>query len=111
MSIKVPSGPPSSPPIEELPEAPDGAAAVAEGDAAGRVAASDALTRIAEEVAAGRISGEEAVEQILAETLESPMVEQAPEELREELAAALRSLIETDPHLRSLARGLGAGDD
>jgi len=113
MSIKIPTGPPGGQPIDPVAEGGEPASAVAEPDVAtgAESVEADAVARIAADVAAGRISGEEAVEQIIAETLGAPMVEQAPAELKAELTAALRNLIETDPHLRSLARGLGLEGD
>ena len=111
MSAKIPSGPPGSAPVDDVAEAAETAGEVVEGRAPSEVIGSDAVTRVAEELAAGRISGDEAVERVLAETLGSSMVAQAPAELRAELAAALRTLIDSDPHLRSLARALGARDD
>ncbi|MBW2276450.1 MAG: hypothetical protein JRF63_03095 [Deltaproteobacteria bacterium] len=111
--IKIPSGPKSGAPVDATTGIEEGAARPAESiggtDAA---TSSDAVTRIAEDLAAGRIDGDQAVERIIDETMDSEMVEQAPESLRTELAETLKNLIETDPHLRSLARGLGAsGED
>ena len=71
-------------------------------------AAADAVAGIAADVAAGRISRDEAVERIVAEALSSDLVRAAPADLRAELAAALDSLIATDPYLKSLVQGLGS---
>lgn len=111
--IKIPEGPKPGAPVDATTGVEDGASppteAVAGSDAA---TSTDPVTRIAEDLAAGRIDGDQAVERIIAETMDAKMVERAPETLRAELAETLRQLIETDPHLRSLARGLGAsGED
>jgi hypothetical protein len=98
------------------PEAVKGAAgAVIEGagalEAPARAAeanAAGAVARIAEDVAAGRISRDEAVERILDEALGSDIVQAAPAEVRAEIAAALESLVATDPYLQSLVRGLSS---
>jgi hypothetical protein len=107
--IKIPSGPKPGVPVDAasgIEEETGDAAQAASGTETAM--SSDAVTRVAEELAAGRITGDQAVERIIAETMGSEMVQQAPEHVREELAAALQNLIEADPHLRSLARGLGA---
>lgn len=93
--------------------AADAAAALDATARAAETAAADAVSRIAAEVAAGRISRDEAVSRIVDEALASELVRAAPAELRAEIAAALTALVETDPYLQSLARGLGAaaGDD
>lgn len=110
--IKIPSGPKPGAPIDPATGADEGVSGATE--AAGDVAApssADPVTRIAEDLAAGRIDGDRAVERIIAETMDAEMIARAPETLRAEIAESLRNLIETDPHLRSLARGLGASSD
>jgi len=109
--IKIPTGPKPTAPTDATTGVEEGAAGPAEAvDGTDAAPSADAVTRIAEDLAAGRIDGDQAVERIIAETMDSEMVKQAPETLRAELAETLRNLIETDPHLRSLARGLGAED-
>jgi hypothetical protein len=107
--IKIPSGPKPGSPVETTTGVDEGAAQATEsiGSVDGSTS-TDAVTRIAEDLAAGRIDGDQAVDRIIAETMDAEMVEQAPATLRSELAETLKNLIETDPHLRSLARGLGA---
>ena len=111
--IKIPSGPKPGAPVDATADIEPGAAGPVESvTSPDGATATDAVTRIAEDLAAGRIDGDQAVERIIAETMDSEMVKQAPDTLRAELAETLKNLIETDPHLRSLARGLGAaGDD
>jgi hypothetical protein len=111
--IKIPSGPKPGAPVDPTSGVEDGASPTAEAISGTDAAtASDPVARIAEDLAAGRIDGDQAVERIIAETMDAEMVKQAPESLRAELAETLARLIETDPHLRSLARGLGAtGED
>jgi hypothetical protein len=112
--IKIPAGPPGGPPIEATTGVEEGATSATDSVTAAETApttASDEVTRIAEDLAAGRITGDQAVERIIAETMGTEMVQTAPQHLRDELAATLENLIKTDPHLRSLARGLGASSD
>jgi hypothetical protein len=111
--IKIPSGPKPGAAVDATTGVEDGASQTTEATPGTEAAAAvDPVTRIAEDLAAGRIDGDQAVERIIAETMDAEMVKQAPETLRAELAETLARLIETDPHLRSLASGLGAsGDD
>jgi hypothetical protein len=110
--IKIPSGPKPGAPVDATTGIESGGSAPTESiDGAEGTASADAVTRIAEDLAAGRIDGDQAVERIIAETMDSEMVERAPATLRTELAETLKNLIETDPHLRSLARGLGASSE
>ena len=107
--IKIPSGSKPGAPVDATTGVEEGASHPTEPVAETEGATSaDPVTRIAEELAAGRIDGDQAVERIIAETMDAEMIKQAPESLRTELAETLKQLIETDPHLRSLARGLGA---
>lgn len=107
--IKIPSGPRPGAPVDSATDIENGASQATEAVSGAEVTPStDAVIRVAEDLAAGRITGDQAVERLIAETMDSNMVQRAPAEVREELAATLDSLIKTDPHLRSLARGLGA---
>ncbi len=69
---------------------------------------SDPVTRIAEDVAAGRISQEDAIEKLVEHTLGSDMVADAPQSIRDEIRAELKTMMQTDPYLQSLAKGLGS---
>ncbi len=71
----------------------------------------DRVTEVALDVASGRITGDEAVERLLEHTMDSGIAAQAPRELRDEMLQVIRTMIETDPYLRSLAGGLGATVD
>ena len=110
MSIKIPAGggPGAVTDIAGGLEKTEAAASI---EAAGRTESADAVGRIAEQVAAGEIGRDEAVDLLLEQVLDSKMVEAAPSELRAELEAVLRDLIETDPHLKSLAAAIGPADD
>lgn len=110
--IKIPSGPKPGAPVDATTGVDEGVSGVTEpAGGAEAPSSTDPVTRIAEELAAGRIDGDQAVERIIAETMDAEMIKQAPETLRAELAESLKNLIETDPHLRSLARGLGASNE
>jgi len=110
--IKIPSGSKPGAPVDATAGVEDSATGAADAVEAGDAASSaDAVTRIAEDLAAGRIDGDQAVERIISETMGSEMIKQAPDTLRAELAETLKNLIASDPHLRSLARGLGAAID
>jgi len=68
----------------------------------------DAVAEIANALVSGKITSEEAVNRLVARAMDSQMTASAPAELRTKLEATLRAMIETDPHLRDLAKGLGA---
>ena len=108
--ISSPLGTPEMKAVESAAAAEvDEARALGAPAGAAEPAAADAVTRIAEDVAAGRLSRDEAVERIIGEALGSDLVRAAPAELRAEVAAALESLVATDPYLQSLVRGLVPG--
>ena len=107
--IKIPSGPKPGAAVDAPTGVEDAVTQPAEQvEGTAGTAAADPMTRIAEDLAAGRIDGDQAVERIISETMDAEMVKRAPDSLRAEIAQSLQALIETDPHLRSLARGLGA---
>jgi nucleoid-associated protein YgaU len=107
--ISAPLGPPETAAVESAAGAEvDKAQAVDAPARTAESAAVDAVTRIAEDVAKGRISREEAVERIIDETLGSDLVQAAPADMRAEIAAALESLVATDPYLQSLVRGIAS---
>jgi len=109
MSIKIPTGPPGPVPTSEVsgvqttPES-------AEIDAAASAGSTDPVMEIARELAAGKISPGQAVDRLIAQTMDSDMVSGAPKNMRESLEETLRAMIETDPHLRSLAAAMGVED-
>ena len=107
--ISAPLGPPETAAVESAAAAEvDKAQALDAPTRAAESVAADAVTRIAEDVAAGRLSRDEAVERIIGEALGSDLVRKAPAEVRAEIAAALESLVATDPYLQSLVRGLAS---
>ncbi|HUT78740.1 MAG TPA: hypothetical protein VM285_13680 [Polyangia bacterium] len=110
MGIEIPGGGAGTDVVSGIGsvQEPAGAVETAEVDAATASARGDAVARVADDLAAGRIDGNEAVELLMAEVLQDPIVKAAPDALRAELAEALSALLETDPHLQSLARSLGA---
>ncbi len=69
-------------------------------------AATDPVSAVAADLAAGNITASQAVDRLIAHTMNSEMVAQAPASLRAEVEEALRAAIETDPYLRSLQAGL-----
>jgi len=110
MDIKIPSGPPAGQPVEAVEDPSKTAEAAGETSETQETApvSADAVSKIAEQVAAGELSGDEAVELLLAEVLDSKMVQDAPASVKAELAEALRALVETDPYLGSLTSVLGS---
>ncbi len=109
MSIKIPTGPPGAVPTSEVSgvqTAPESA----EIDAAASAGSTDPVMEIARELAAGKISPGQAVDRLIAQTMDSDMVSGAPENMRAALEETLRTMIETDPHLRSLAGAMGVED-
>ena len=79
----------------------------AEIEAAASTGSTDPVMEIARELAAGKLSPGQAVDRLIAQTMDSGMVSGAPKDIREALEETLRTMIETDPHLRSLARAMG----
>jgi hypothetical protein len=61
---------------------------------------------IVQELMDGHISSSEAVDRLIAHTLNSGMVKDAPESLRLEVEQMLRAAVETDPDLKSLAKNI-----
>ncbi len=111
MDIKIPSGPPEGQAIDAVEDATKATQESAETQAASEVAPQDPVSQIAEQVARGEIGRDEAVDRILGEVLQADIVNAAPAEAREELGEVLRALLETDPHLKSLAAALGPTDN
>ena len=70
----------------------------------------DPVEQIAKEVAAGDIGRSAAVDRIMAGVLSSPSVARCPETLRREIEDALGAMLETDPHLLSLASAISPAD-
>jgi hypothetical protein len=110
MGIEIPGGPAGADVLSGIggTARPAGAAEAEAVDAVAGSSRGDAVARVAEDLAAGRIDGNEAVEILMAEVMEDAIVKAAPDSLRAELAEALAALLETDPHLKSLASSLGA---
>jgi hypothetical protein len=106
--IAAPLGPPETAIVESATGGEVDKAQALDASRAAESAAVDAATRISEDVANGRISREEAVERIIDEALGSDLVRAAPAEVRAGIAAALESLVATDPYLQSLVRGLAS---
>jgi len=71
-------------------------------------AAVDPITRLAEALARGEITGDEAVERILEDVLSDEFLLGAPPQLAAEVREVLTAMVETSPHLSSLAASLGA---
>ena len=92
--------------LENISEGAPGASETEAVNDSGGIPA-DAVTRIAEELSSQEIDGSEALERLLAEVVNSPMMEGASPEMMTDLEESLRSLIETDPYLRSLALDMG----
>jgi len=110
MGSEIPGGPSGiaiGGSVEGIPETAAGAEA-AGVEATTAAVHGDAVARVADDLAAGRISGNDAVDLLLAEVMGDDLVRAAPDSVRAELAEVLAALIETDPHLASLARFLGA---
>ena len=77
-------------------------------EASGQSAAVDVVAKLAEELAAGRITGDEAVQRLMDDVMGMEMVVAAPESFQAEIREVLAAMLETDPHLSSLDRNLGA---
>jgi hypothetical protein len=113
MEIKIPSDPPGAGGVDALDEAGQSVAGSSEtqGDpAAAEISGGDPVSRIAEQVAAVEISRDQAIEQLLSQTLDLNIVKAAPREAVAGLEEALRALIDTHPHLKSLGAFLGPSD-
>ena len=107
--FKIPGGPKESPSVdvvEDLRDAVETASRTTEVEAS-VTRGIDAVEQIAADVAAGSISREEAVDRLLANVLDSAMVQSAPKALREGLKEVLETLLESDPHLGSLIAAIG----
>jgi len=104
--MKIPSGGAGHQIADAVSEAGDAPALTRPEEAADGAGAADAVSRVAEDVAAGRISRDEAIERLLGETMSGDLVASAPEAVRADLERALRSLLETDPHLSSLVSSM-----
>ena len=112
MDIKIPSGPKEGGAVDAVKDASDAAEAAesaAESTEVSNIASAstDSISQVAEQVARGELGANEAVEQILNDILDSDMVGSAPKELKQELGEVLRSMLETDPYLKSLAASIG----
>ena len=108
MNIKITSGPSAINPADaaETAEAAATTEAVESAEGTSAAVSADAVGAMTEQLASGQISREEAVEQLLAQVMESGIVDAAPAELREELGDVLRTLLETDPALGDLVSRL-----
>ena len=107
--FKIPGGPKETPNVDlvgDLRDAVDTASKTT-GIEASTARDVDSVEQIAADVAAGSISREEAVDRLLANVLDSAMVQSAPEALREGLKEVLETLLESDPHLGSLIAAIG----
>ena len=112
--MKISSFPPKTPNVDTVESVRETAASapsdLAEVSGAAGAAALDPVARIAADVAAGRIGQKEAVDRILADVLQSPMVESVPQSVRAGMEDALRNLLAEDPHLRALVAAVGPGE-
>jgi hypothetical protein len=107
--IKIPTSTGDAPIIDgvsEVDSSIESAERAAEVDETA-AAALDPVEQIARDVACGKIGRDEAVEQLLANVLDSKMVQAAPKALRQGLKETLETLLETDPHLGSLMAAIG----
>jgi PBP1b-binding outer membrane lipoprotein LpoB len=113
MDIKIPSGPPQGGAIDTVQDAPEAGSSAVETTEVSKLSSEtvDSISTVAEQVARGEIDSNKAVEQILADILDSDMVNSAPKELKKELGEILKSLLETDPYLQSLAAAIGPARD
>jgi hypothetical protein len=112
MSIKIPSGPKETGPIDAAEEVRESIESIREASDTGDVpsAATDPIGKIAEKVAAGEIGRDQAIELLLSEVLNSNIAKSAPKEALGELEEVLRSALDTDPHLKSLRSFLDSRD-
>jgi hypothetical protein len=113
MSIKIPSGPKETGPVdaaEDVRESVESTAETPETKAANSTTL-DPIGHIAERVAAGEIGRDQAIDLILSEVLNSNMLKAAPKEVLGELEEVLRAALDTDPQLTSLRSFLGTIDD
>lgn len=109
MDIKITNG--TSPAgVADAVEKSEGAEAGAEVTAS-EESTMDPVTGIAEDLAAGKIDRDGAIDRLIEHAMKTKSVSSAPHQLREEIASVLDNLIRTDPQLRSLARGMGLGED
>ncbi len=113
MDIKIPTGQKENQAIEAVEDAKDAIEETTSADPAKAVSpvALDAVSKIAEQVALGEIGRQQAIDQLLADVLGSKMIKAAPSEVSQELSEILKTLLDTDPHLKSLASILGPKTD
>ena len=107
--IKIPSGSVEGQAIEAAETVRESVESTSETSEAARASGvgTDSVEQIAADVAAGRIGRPEAVERMLADVLGSEIVKSAPEALRQELESVLKTMLEDDPYLQSLAAAIG----
>lgn len=107
--FKIPGGPKESPDINTISEASDAIDRPAGSDDVSAISAGEVGTveQIAADVASGAISRDEAVDRLLANVMDSEMIRDVPEAMREGLRDALEALLESDPHLGSLVAAIG----
>jgi hypothetical protein len=113
MSIKIPSGPKETGPIDAAEEVRESVESTAETPETGQVTSTtlDPIGQIAERVAAGEIGRDQAIDLILSEVLNSNMLKAAPKEVLGELEEVLRAALDTDPQLTSLRSFLSSIDN
>ena len=112
MNAKIPSGPKQVNPadtVEDIREAVESSDETAES-ARTQPAATDPISHIAAQVAAGEIGHDQAIDLILSQVLNLPVVKAAPKEVLGELEQVLRTVLDTDPELKSLSAVLGTLD-
>jgi hypothetical protein len=115
VKMKIPSLPPQTPAADTVETVRDSvesasSSAAAQTTEAVSAAAADPTAQIAADAAAGKISRQEAVDRILADVLDSPMVDAVPDAVRADLENALRTLIAEDPHLISLCAAISPNE-
>ena len=109
MDIKIPSGPPEGGAVNSVKDGAETVESASEPTEVSNIATEsvDSISVIAEQVARGEIDADKAVEKILNDILDSDMVASGPDELKQELNEVLKSMLETDPYLKSLAAAIG----
>ncbi len=65
------------------------------------------IAKIVNDITVGKIDRQEAVNRIIADSLNSRLVDSIPPNIRANLEETLRGLIEEDPYLQSLCAAIG----
>ena len=72
----------------------------------GKTTSQSSVDEIVKDLISGSISSDVAVNRLIANTMDTSIVQNAPQSLKLEVEQMLKVMIETDPHLKSLVKNL-----